>query len=202
MEDLTKPMGVEKPEGAFKVEGALKRDTEKILDVISKLLMPILLLVLGTWFNYVTNSNQEKQRQQEQRIADEQSKSMLLESYIKHLTSTNPEERALALQIISLDTEQFNAQIVNLISAVAAVGTPSDRVAALEALSHASHSNNAVVRAAATRNIRSVPVIPVTATDSKDVQQKAAVINQVIQSAGLKPNNLTKALDQLHLLGQ
>jgi hypothetical protein len=181
MENITKP-------------GVLKRDTEKTLDVISKLLMPILLLVLGTWFNYVTNSNQEKQRQQEQRIADEQSKSMLLESYIKHLTSTNSEERELALHIISLDT-----QIVNLVSAVAAVGTPSERLMALETLSHASHSNNAAVQQAAKRSMTSVPPIPVTDADTKDVQQKAAVINQAIQSAGLKPNVVSKAIDGLSL---
>ena len=193
MEDPTKPIGVKKP------EGALKRDTEKILDVIAKLLMPILLLVLGTWFNYVTNSNQAKQRQQEQRIADEQSKSMLLEAYIKHLTSSNPEERALALHILSLDTEQFNVQMVDLISAYAAVGTPSERIMALEALSHASHSNNAAVQAAAKRNIGSVPMIPVSTTDTKDVQQKAAAINQALQSAGVKSNGLSKVIDGLSL---
>lgn len=186
MENITKP-------------GALKRDTEKILDVISKVLMPVLLLALGTWFNYASNSNQEKQRAQEQKIADEQSKSVLLESYIKHLTSSNPVERDLALHIITLDTQQFDVRLVNLVSAYAAVGTPSERITALEALSHASHSNNAAVRAAASRNITSVPVIPVTTTDPKDVQQKAAVINQAIQSAGLKPSELSKALDQFHL---
>ncbi|MFI5202307.1 MAG: hypothetical protein ACHQNE_07960 [Candidatus Kapaibacterium sp.] len=187
MENLTKP-------------GVLKRDTEKMLDVIAKLLMPILLLVLGTWFNYVTNSNQEKQRAQEQRIADEQSKSVLLESYIKHLTSSNPAERELALHILSLDTEQFNPQMVDLISAVAATGTPSERETALEALNHASHSNNPAVRQAASRNISSVPEIPVISTDPKDVQQKAAAINQVLGSAGVKTNGLNKVLDGLHIL--
>ena len=55
MEDTKKPMGV------------LKRDTEKILEVVSKVLMPVLLLVLGTWFNFATSSNQDKQRAQEQK---------------------------------------------------------------------------------------------------------------------------------------
>src|SRR5579872_1796528 len=187
MENITKP-------------GVLKRDTEKILDVIARLLMPILLLVLGTWFNYVTNNNQEKQRAQEQRIADEQSKSVLLESYIKHLTSSNSAERELALHILSLDTEQFNPQMVDLISAVAATGTPSERITALQALSHASHSNNAAVRDAASRNITTVPVIPVSTTDTKDVQQKAAAINQALQTAGVKSSGLSKVIDGLHLL--
>ncbi|HEX5316348.1 MAG TPA: hypothetical protein VFX22_06830, partial [Candidatus Kapabacteria bacterium] len=103
------------------------------------------------------------------------------------------------LHIISLDTDQFDPQMVNLVSAVAAVGTPSERLTALETLSHASHSNNAAVQQAAKRNIASVPVIPVTDADTKDVQQKAAVINQAIQSAGLKPNVVSKAIDGLSL---
>jgi|GEM_PF-2895870 hypothetical protein len=186
--DSSKPMGI------------LKRDTEKVLEVVSKVLMPVLLLVLGTWFNYASNSNQEKQRAQEQKIADDQSKSVLVESYIKHLTSSNPEERDLALHIITLDSEQFDVRLVNLVSAYAAVGTPAERLTALQALSHASHSNDPSVRAAANRNISSVPTIPVTTNDTKEVQQKAAVINQAIQSAGIKPNGISKVIDGLHLL--
>src|SRR5947207_985569 len=112
MADTPKPMGL------------LKRDTEKALEVVSKVLMPVLLLVLGTWFNYASNSNQEKQRAQEQKQADEQRKSALVESYIKHLTSTSQEERNLALHIMTLESDQFDVSLVNLVSAYAAVGSP------------------------------------------------------------------------------
>ncbi len=180
----------------------LKRDTEKILDVVSKVLMPILLLVLGTWFNFITNSNQEKQRQFEERQAAEQQKSALIESYITHLTSTNQAERELALHIITLDTAEFDVPLVNLVTAYAAAApTPEERLAALGALNHASHSNNSAVRQAAKSDISSVPQIPVAPTDSKDIQAKAAVVNQAIQAASANPslnNSVNKVLDQLH----
>lgn len=193
MEDTKKPMGV------------LKRDTEKILEVVSKVLMPVLLLVLGTWFNFATSSNQEKQRAQEQKQSDDQRKSALVESYIKHLTSDNMMERDLALHIITLESDQFDVRLVNLVSAYASVGTPAERITALEALSHASHSKDTAVRAAASRNISTVPAIPVSEADPKVVQQKAAIINQVLKSANVKPdvlnkaNDLGKAIDQFHL---
>jgi hypothetical protein len=179
------------------VAGALKRDTQKILDVVSKVLMPVLLLVLGTWFNFATGSNQEKQRAQEQKLADDQSKSMLIESYIKHLTSVNPAERDLALHIITLEADRFDVSLVNLVTAYAAVGTPSERITALEALSHAAHSKDTAVRGAASRNIRTIPAIPVSETDTKLVQQKAAIVNQALDAAHLKPDVLNKFFDQL-----
>lgn len=181
-----------------KVKSAFIRDTEKVLEVTSKILMPVLLLVLGTWFNYQMNSNQEKQRVLEQQQADKQRKSELVESYIKHLASPNPMERQLALQIMSLESDRFDVQLVNIVSAYASVAPPAERLTALQALSHATHSSNADVKAAATQNITNVPQIPVAQTDSKDVQQKAAVINQTLQSAGVKPEAISKAIDQLH----
>ncbi|MDP4199482.1 MAG: hypothetical protein Q8922_02910 [Bacteroidota bacterium] len=190
MEEPTKPKSL------------LLRDTEKVLEVISKILMPVLLLVLGTWFNYAMNSNQEKQRVQEQKQADEQRKSALVESYIKHLTSENPMERNLALRIITLESDQFDVRLVNLVSAYASVATPSDRITALEVLSHASRSNNPAVREAATKNISTVPTIPVSETDTKDVQQKAAIINQALGTAKLNPNVVSKANDLSKALGQ
>jgi hypothetical protein len=183
-----------------KFSGILKRDTEKVLEVISKILMPVLLLVLGTWFNYATNSNQEKQRAQEQKQADDQRKSELVESYIKHLTSPNATERDLALHIITLESDQFDVRLVNLVSAYAAVGTPSERITAMEALSHASHSKDPAVSAAASKNIGSVPPVPVSDADTKLVQQKAALVNKAIQSANIQPGVISNAIDQLHLL--
>jgi hypothetical protein len=183
-----------------KVERTLKLDAEKVLDVISKIIMPVLLLVLGTWFNYANSSNQDKQRAQDQKIAEEQAKSVLVESYIKHLTSSNPTERQLALQIMTLQSDQFDVSLVNLVSAYAAVAPPSERITALEALNHASqHSKDTAVRAAATRNITTLPQIPVTDADPVVIQQKAAAINNAIDSFRSKPNILNKALDQLHL---
>src|SRR5439155_26015620 len=134
-------------------------------------LMPVLLLVLGTWFNYATNSNQEKQRALEQKQADDQRKSELVESYIKHLTSPNATERDLALHIITLESDQFDVRLVNLVSAYAAVGSPSERITALEALSHASHSKDPAVSAAASKNIGTVPPVPTSEADTKLVQQ-------------------------------
>ena len=183
-----------------KLSGILKRDTEKVLEVISKILMPVLLLVLGTWFNYATNSNQEKQRALEQKQADDQRKSELVESYIKHLTSPNATERDLALHIITLESDQFDVRLVNLVSAYAAVGSPSERITALEALSHASHSKDPAVSAAASKNIGTVPPVPTSEADTKLVQQKAAIVNQAIQSANIQPGMLSKAIDGLHLL--
>ncbi len=188
MADITKPMGL------------LKRDTEKALEVISKVLMPVLLLVLGTWFNYATNSNQEKQRAQEQKQADDQRKSALVESYIKHLTSTSADERNLALHIITLESDQFDVSLVNLVTAYAAVGTPAERITALEALSHASHSKDPAVRAAASSNISSVPPVPVSNTDTKLVQERAAIVNKALESANIQPGGVDKALEQLHIL--
>lgn len=188
--------------------GILKKDTEKILDVASKIIMPVLLLVLGTWFNYMTNSNSEQQRALEEKQAAAQQKSQLIESYIKHLTSTNPDERKLALSIISLDSEHFDVSLVNLVSAYASVASsPSERVAALQALSHASHYNNdAKVQAAANRNIGEIPAIPVSQADAPQVQQQATIVNQALQQAKVNPNaankvnDLGKALQDLHLL--
>jgi hypothetical protein len=128
---------------ATKPKNTFIRDTEKVLEVASKILMPVLLLVLGTWFNYQMNSNQEKQRALEQQQADKQRRSELVESYIKHLTSQNPMERQLALQIMSLESDRFDVQLVNLVSAYASVAPPAERLTALQALSHATHSNNA-----------------------------------------------------------
>jgi hypothetical protein len=178
-----------------KQKSAFIRDTEKVLEVASKILMPVLLLVLGTWFNYQMNSNQEKQRALEQQQADKQRKSELVESYIKHLTSQNPMERQLALQIMSLESDRFDVQLVNVVSAYATVAPPSERLTALQALSHATHSSNADVKAAAKQNITNVPQIPVAQTDTKDFQQKAAAVNQTLQSAGVKPENVTKVID-------
>jgi hypothetical protein len=178
-----------------KQKSAFIRDTEKVLEVASKILMPVLLLVLGTWFNYQMNSNQEKQRALEQQQADKQRRSELVESYIKHLTSQNPMERQLALQIMSLESDRFDVNLVNVVSAYASVAPPAERLTALQALSHATHSNNAEVKAAASQNITNVPQIPVAQTDTKDVQQKVAAVNQTLQSAGVKPENVTKVID-------
>ena len=185
---------------ATKPKNTFIRDTEKVLEVASKILMPVLLLVLGTWFNYQMNSNQEKQRALEQQQADKQRRSELVESYIKHLTSQNPMERQLALQIMSLESDRFDVQLVNLVSAYASVAPPAERLTALQALSHATHSNNADVKAAASQNITNVPQIPVAQTDTKDVQQKAEVVNQALktaQSAGVKPEEVSNALGKL-----
>jgi hypothetical protein len=173
------------------------RDTEKVLEVASKILMPVLLLVLGTWFNYQMNSNQEKQRALEQQQADKQRRSELVESYIKHLTSDNPMERQLALQIMSLESDRFDVQLVNVVSAYASVAPPAERLTALRALSHATHSSNSEVKAAASQNITNVPTIPVAQTDSKDVQEKAAAINQTLQFPGVKPENVSNAINKL-----
>lgn len=181
----------------------LKRDTEKVLEVISKILMPILLLVLGTWFNYSMSSSQEKQRQLEQQQAEEQQRSALVESYIKHLTSTNPVERDLALHIISLDSAEFDVRLVNLVSAYAAVGTPEERLTALQALSHASHFKDPAVQAAAKRNISTVPTMQVTQADPVVDQQKAAIVNHVIQAANtanIQSGDISNALNKLHSL--
>jgi hypothetical protein len=51
------------------------------------------------------------------------------------------------------------------------------------------------VKAAASQNITNVPQIPVAQTDTKDVQQKVAAVNQTLQSAGVKPENVTKVID-------
>ncbi len=177
----------------------LKRDTEKVLEVISKVLMPVLLLVLGTWFNWAQSSNQEKQRQLGQKQADQQRKSELIESYIKHLASTNAMERQLALHIMTLDSAQFDVQLVNLVTAYASVAPPEERITALEALNHASRSKDAAVSSAASKNISAVPAIPTSDADTKTVQQKAAIVNQALQQANVQPTQLGKALDQLHL---
>jgi hypothetical protein len=195
MQDITKET---------KAKSAFLRDTEKLLEVASKILMPVLLLVLGTWFNYQMNSNQEQQRALEQKQADDQRKSALVESYIKHLTSTNPMERDLALHIMSLEPDQFDVQLVNIVSAYASVASPSERITALEVLSHATHSKNATAAAAATKNITSVPQIPNEATDTKGMQpamqQKIAAVNQALQTANIKPEGVTKVLEGLHLV--
>ncbi|HWF44264.1 MAG TPA: hypothetical protein VG537_06455 [Candidatus Kapabacteria bacterium] len=196
MQDITKET---KPKNAF------LRDTEKLLDLASKILMPVLLLVLGTWFNYQMNSNQEQQRALEQKQADDQRKSALVESYIKHLTSTNPMERDLALHIMTLEPDQFDVQLVNIVSAYASVASPSERITALEALSHVTHSKNTDAAAAASKNITSVPQIPVTETDTKGMQpamqQKIAAVNQVLQTASInKPEAVNKVLEGLHLM--
>lgn len=188
MSDTTKPFSI------------LIRDAEKFLELVSKILMPVLLLVLGTWFNYQMNSNQEKQRALEQKQSDDQRKSELVESYIKHLTSTNPMERDLALHIMSLESERFDVQLVNLVSAYASVAPPSERLTALEALSHASRSKDPAVSAAASKNISTVPSIPISDADTKLVQQKAAIVNQALQSGGIKPEAVGKALEQMHIL--
>ena len=184
----------------LKPKGLLQRDTEKVLEIVSKVLMPVLLLVMGTWFNYAMNSNQEKQRELETKQADQQRKSELVESYIKHLTSSSADERNLALHIVALESDQFDVSLVNLVSAYAQVGSPSERITALEALSHASHSKDTAVRAAASRNISSTPPVPATDADTKLVQQKAALVNKAIEAAHIQPSVLNTALDQLHLI--
>ncbi len=181
----------------------LKRDTAKVLDVISKVLMPILLLVLGTWLNYSMSSSQEKQRELEQQQTEAQRKSALVESYITHLSSTNPMERNLALHIISLDSAEFDVRLVNLVSAYAAVGTPEERLTALQALNHASHFKDPAVQAAARRNIGSVPTMPVSQADPVVDQQRATIVNHVIQAAStadIQSGAISKALNQLHNL--
>lgn len=186
-----------------KMPGLLKRDTEKVLEVVSKVLMPILLLVLGTWFNYSMSSSQEKQRELEQQAAEAQQKSALVESYITHLTSSNPMERDLALHIISLDSAEFDVRLVNLVSAYAAVGTPEERLTALQALSHASHFKDPAVQEAAKRNISTVPTMQVSQADPVVDQQKAAIVNHVIQAAStanIQSGDISNALNKIHSL--
>ncbi len=170
--------------------------TQAVIDTLSKLLIPIVLFGLGVWFNISTSKHQEKEQTQQrftdsarqfhiQSHDDKQRRTDRVEAYIKHLSSTNPRERELAIQVMaSLDTDVFDPMIIVLMAQylIAREGPTDLRNKLTVILLRAAHSNDSSVRIAAMASIPNTPDIPIRANDSKQDREAATIINKRLNS--------------------